>query len=152
MTASLPNSADYGVSQPCNIKPQVVPGTLWDMIEKSEKSEYFRNIIIKALMFDDFNDPSLNKTILLPINLTEQLPYTESKVLNTFTINTVLHLNGGGNFKVQNNLKEYISFSCGPNVTYILALDIVWKVTVFNIRCINGIIHIIEPVDCAEQS
>jgi hypothetical protein len=161
MTFSLPNSSDDIFTKGWLYKHmeegKVVEtnlNTLWSAIEQSTECKVFRNIAIKALTYDDLNNPyGIYKTIFIPIDVDELPPLIERDLFDMFTINTQLTLypcDIPTNIKVQNNLKEYIPISIRPidegGDIYVNIFNKVWKVLVRNIQCINGIIHIVKAV------
>ena len=146
MTFSLPNSGDdiftngwlYKLDSE-HVEPKVIENTLWDLIQQSEHCLFFKKIVVKALAFEDFNNPcGIFKTLFIPI-ATSGIEGTPFDILNTLTLNTKLTLGEGPyNIKVQNNAKEYLSISNG----IVLIFDTLYKIIVPNIQCVNGTIHI----------
>lgn len=157
MTSSLPNSSDdiftkgyiYRYHKDKKQK-QVILNTLWDMINQSAKCSYFKNIIIKSLLIDELNSPYAPlMTIFVPINIESQIQLTERHVFDSFSFNATLPIFSciePTNIKLMNRRKERVSLNVMPGgESFVAILGIVWKVIVPNVKCINGLIHIIEP-------
>jgi len=133
------------------IPPHIAKYTLWAALVQSKQCQFFRDVVYRSLAFNDFNNPyGMYKTVFVPVCGTAISNYTEQYILNSLTINTKFLLpvedDEISNVKIQNNEKEYISLSSTGDDRFVVVFDMLWRIVVPNISCINGIIHIIEPI------